>query len=88
WMQTPIADTPNNYVEVSKTLQGYSASVGKETFDVVLRIDLADGKILSATIDNPVAKVTRDCADEALTRCGPPRADPTLRRIEMSLLAR
>jgi hypothetical protein len=85
-MRPPVADTPNNWVQVRKTKTGYAASVGKETFDVELRIDLADGKILSAKMDNPVTKITRDCADIALTQCGEARQDPTLRRIEMSLL--
>lgn len=86
WMRAPVADTPNNWVQVRKTQTGYAASVGKETFDVELRIDLADGKILSAQMDNPVKKITRDCTDLALTQCGEPRPDPTLRRIEMSLV--
>jgi hypothetical protein len=56
--------------------------------DVATRdgIALADGKILSAKMDNPVTKITRDCSDEALTRCGEARPDPTLRRIEMALI--
>lgn len=86
WMRAPVADTPNNWVQVRRTKTGYTASVGKETFDVELRIDLADGKILSAKMDNPVIKITRDCTDVALTQCDEARPDPTLRRIEMSLL--
>ena len=85
WMRAPVADTPNNHVEVRKTTSGYAASVGKETFDVELRISLAEGKILSATMDNPVTKVTRDCSDTALTQCGEARPNPTFRHIEMSL---
>lgn len=84
WMRAPVADTPNNYVQVRKTTGGYSASVGKETFDVQLRIALADGKILSATMDNPVTKVTRECSDAALTQCGEVRPDPTFRHVDMS----
>lgn len=86
WMRTPVADTPNNWVMVTRTPDGYIASVGKETFDVELRLAIADGKILSATMDNPVTRVTRDCSDAALTRCGEPRRNPMSRRIEMSLL--
>jgi hypothetical protein len=86
WMRTPVADTPNNHVQVSRTKEGYSASVGKETFDVELRIALADGKILFAKIDNPVTKITRECSDAALTRCGAARLDPTFRHVEMSLV--
>jgi hypothetical protein len=86
WMRTPVADTPNNWVMVTKTPNGYVASVGKETFDVELRLAIADGKIISAMLDNPVTRLTRDCSDAALTQCGDPRRNPVLRRIEMSLL--
>jgi hypothetical protein len=86
WMRIPVADTPNNHIQVRKTNEGYQASVGKETFDVELHVALADGKILSASIYNPVTKITRDCVDVALTQCGDPRPDPVLRRIEMSII--
>jgi hypothetical protein len=86
WMRTPAADTPNNWVMVTKTPNGYVASVGKETFDVELRVALADGRILSAMMDNPVTRLTRDCSDAALTQCGQARRNPVFRRIEMSLL--
>jgi hypothetical protein len=86
WMRPPVADTPNNWVQVRKTATGYLASVGKETFDVELRVALADGKILSAKMDNPVKKITRECSDEALTHCDDARPDPTFRRIEMALV--
>lgn len=86
WMRSPVADTPNNFVQVRKTTDGYSGSVGKETFDVELRIAVADGKILSATMDNPVTKVTRECADATLAQCGEARPTPTFRHVEMSLV--
>jgi hypothetical protein len=86
WMRAPVADTSNNFVQVRKTATGFAASVGKETFDVTLNVDLSDGKILSATMVNPVTKVTRECSDAAVTQCGDLKPDPTLRRIEMSLL--
>jgi hypothetical protein len=86
WMQTPVADTPNNWVQVRKTATGYVASVGKETFDVALTVDLADGKILTATMDNPVVAIDRECADAALTQCGEAKPDRLVRRIQMSLV--
>jgi len=86
WMTAPVADTPNNWVQVRKTATGFAASVGKETFDVMLRVALADGRILSATLDNAVTKITRQCSDAAASQCGEPMPDPTLRHIEMSLL--
>jgi hypothetical protein len=84
WMRAPVADTPNNWVMVSKTRNGYTASVGKETFDVELRIAIADGRLLSATLDNPVTAITRECTDQALIQCGPARPSPVLRRVTMA----
>ena len=60
--------------------------LSKETFDVTLNVDISNGKILSARMENPVTKVTRACSDGALTQCGDAQATPTLRRIELSLL--
>lgn len=49
WMVAPVGDHPNNWVEVEKTAQGkYSAEVGKETFEVAIRLSLPSGRILSA----------------------------------------
>jgi hypothetical protein len=84
-MRARIADTPNNWVEVRRTADGFNASVGKETFDVTLDVAISNGKILSARMENPVTKVIRACSDAALTQCGNARANPIVRRIEMSL---
>ena len=86
WMRTPVSETPNNWVQVRKTETGFVASVGKETFDVTLNVDIASGKILSARMENPVTRVTRTCSDAALTQCGDAQATPIVRRIEMVLL--
>jgi hypothetical protein len=84
WMRQPVADTANNWVQVVRTATGYEASVGKETFDVELTIDLSDGTIISGTMTNPVTAMMRTCRNEALTQCGDPRPDNTLRVIEMT----
>jgi hypothetical protein len=86
WMRAPVADVANNWVQVEKTATGYDASVGKETFDVTLKVSLADGRLISARMVNPVTAITRSCSDEALTRCGDAKPDPTMRRIEMTLV--
>jgi len=86
WMQTPIADTPNNWVEVRKTQDGkFQAGAGKETFDVSLTISTADGRILSATMDNPVMTTNRECEDAALTRCGDAKVHTIHRHVEIVL---
>jgi hypothetical protein len=86
WMTKSVADTPNNWVQVTKTKAGkYLAAVGKETFDVEISVSLADGKILSGTIDNPVETTERECEDAALTKCGDPKPRGIRRQIEISL---
>jgi hypothetical protein len=74
WMHQAVEDTPNNWVEVRRTQDGkYSAAVGKETFDDVIKVCLADGKILPGIIDNLVITVERECDDAALTNCDDPK---------------
>jgi hypothetical protein len=74
WMTEPVGSRPNNWVEVAvQPDQRYRARVGTESFDVELQISRADGRILSATMHNPVDVVERDCTDRALTACGPSR---------------
>ena len=87
WMQTPVADTPNNWVDVKgKNGAGkYVAQVGKETFDVELKTSLKDGKILSATTDNLVQTRQRECSDATLLDCGEPTAHQIRRQIEIQL---
>jgi hypothetical protein len=86
WMRKPVADTANNWVQVQRTKSGkYLAGVGKETFDVEAKLGLADGKILSGSMDNRVETIECECEDAALTRCSDPRAHPIRRQIEISL---
>jgi hypothetical protein len=86
WMHKPVADTANNWVQVQKSRNGkYLAAVGKETFDVEISVSLADGKILSGSIDNPVETIERECADAALTNCSDPKPHRIRRQIEIHL---
>jgi hypothetical protein len=86
WMQTPVADTPNNWVEVDKLPGKFRASVGQEIFTDELTISLVDGKILSATMDNPVKTIARMCTDEALTQCDAPQSHEIIRKIQIVLV--
>ena len=73
WMLAPVGKAPNNWVQIQKEPGGrYAAEVGQETFDVNIKFSLATGKIISATMDNPVEVMRRDCDDLALTVCGAP----------------
>jgi len=86
WMEKPVADTPNNWVMVAKTPDGkYMAGVGKETFDVTIKVSLADGRILTGSMDNLVNASVRRCEDKALTKCSDPMPHPITRKIEISL---
>lgn len=86
WMQAPVADTPNNWIDVKKNASGkYVAQVGKETFDVEIKVSLKDGKILSATQENLVQIRQRECSDAAFVDCGPPSDHQIRRRIELHL---
>jgi hypothetical protein len=85
WMRAPVADTPNNWVQVRRQGEVYVASAGKETFDVELKVRLSTGAIVSATLDNLVNAVARDCRNAELTDCGEPRPNRTVRRIEIIL---
>jgi hypothetical protein len=86
WMQTPVADTPNNWVQVVKLPDKFFASVGQETFTDELTVSLVDGKILSATMDNPVKTIMRACTDEPLTQCDPPQPHEIIRKIQIVLV--
>jgi hypothetical protein len=87
WMKVAVADTANNWVEVAKTKDGkYEAGVGKETFDVTITVSTADGRILSAIMDNPVVTSSRVCEDAALTKCGVAQSHTIHRHIEIALV--
>ncbi|MGP8251657.1 MAG: hypothetical protein ACLQHF_06445 [Terracidiphilus sp.] len=86
WMQTPVADTANNWVEVVKQPDGkFGAGVGQEMFTVDLTVSLADGKILAGTMDNVVKTIERTCDDQALTQCGASVPHQIERKIEIAL---
>jgi hypothetical protein len=86
WMQKPVADTPNNWVEVKKLQDGkFEAAVGKETFEVELKVDLKDGKILHGSMKNPVTTIERTCTDASLTQCDAPKPHEIQRTIEITL---
>lgn len=89
WMKVPVSDTPNNWVQVSKQADGtFLAEVGKESFEVVIRLGLSDGKILSAVMDNPVDVHRRICRDAALVESGEPLRYKIHRHIELALIPR
>ncbi len=86
WMKTPVGAGANNWVQIVKTPEGkYEAGVGEETFTVEITISLADGHIVSATMENPVKTIERICEDEALMKCGDAKPHAILRQIEIAM---
>jgi hypothetical protein len=84
WMRVPVGRSPNNWVQVAKRDSGgFVASVGRETFAASIRLSLADGKVLSATLDNQVDVMERACRDSSLTLCSDPIRYRIRRRIEI-----
>jgi len=84
WMLSPIGSAPNNWVEVEKGSDGKTvAEVGLETFEDKIRVSLATGRIESATMENPVEVLQRDCEDAALTVCGTPIRYQIRRQISL-----
>jgi hypothetical protein len=87
WMQVPVADTANNWIDVKKNAAGkFVVEVGKETFDVEIKISLKDGKILAATLENLVQAHHRECSDAAYLECGAPTDHLIRRHIELNLV--
>jgi hypothetical protein len=84
WMRAPVADAPNNWIEVEKHGEKqFIAEIGKEIFEVEVNVSLKNGKIISAKIDNPVEVLSRDCEDVELSRCGEPKRFQIRRQIEI-----
>jgi hypothetical protein len=85
WMSERVGNAANNWVQVEKGSDGkYVAGVGQETFNVEIKVALATGRILSATMDNPIEVSERVCTDAALTACGTPERYTVHREITLS----
>jgi len=48
-------------------------------FDVHIKVDTRDGKIISAQMNNPVTAISHDCIDAAWSQCGDAKPDNILR---------
>lgn len=85
WMCDSVSGGPDNWVQVTTENGKFIAGVGKETFDVRMKVSLVNGKILSATMENLVKGREGDCQDRALTNCGNAYPFQISRHIEISL---
>jgi hypothetical protein len=85
-MRKPVADTANNRVTGQKMKdRKFLGAVGREVFNDEIVLSLSDGRILSATMDNPVQTLERECTDSSVTECGEPKSHFIRRKIEISL---
>lgn len=86
WMRSSVVDRKtNNWVEVSRDGQRYTAAAGEETFAAEIVLSRADGRILSASMVNPVEVKERRCVDAQLTDCGAPHRYEILRKVRIDL---
>ena len=84
WMKAPVGAGRNNWVQIVKKADGtFDTGVGLETFTVDITVSVADGHIVSATMDNPVITIERTCEDEALRKCEDAKRHEILRKIEI-----
>jgi hypothetical protein len=86
WMKVRVGKGENNWVEVEKSDGKYLAQVGEETFDVHIKLDTFDGKILSAELHNPVSFTARTCQDAALLNCDTATAGTLVRDVTLHLV--
>jgi hypothetical protein len=61
----------------------FIAGAGIENFEAKIRIALPSGRILSATMNNPVDITERTCSDAALTQCADETHYRILRKISL-----
>jgi hypothetical protein len=83
WMKVPVGPAANNWVQVVRAGDRYVAAIGQETFDVTVTVSLSDGRLLSATMVNPVEVMERVCSDRALEHCDAPRRYKILRNVSV-----
>lgn len=91
WMSNPVGDAHNNWVQVQKILGNkpngkdkYVAAIGQESFEADIQLDLPTGRIISATLDNPVDVLERSCDDAALAVCAAPGRYRIRRKITLT----
>jgi hypothetical protein len=84
WMRKPVAGAANNWTQVESHPTGkYTAAVGVATVEMRIIVDPANGRILSAVMDNPVEVLERVCDDVEAKRCGEPSRYRIIRTIEL-----
>jgi hypothetical protein len=85
WMNEPVGSLKNNWVQIQTTQdRGFLGEIGQESFEADIELAMPSGRILSATLDNPVEVKERACEDAALTVCGKATRYRILRQISVT----
>jgi hypothetical protein len=88
WMRSPVARGANNWTQVGRYPPGkYTAAIGSELIEVAVEVDLDGGRILAASMTNPLETIERECEDAEARRCGEPSRHKVLRTIELKAVA-
>lgn len=70
FMDSPVCGTtPNNFEEVQQSGTAFLALWGCEQFTATTVADRASGRIVSASLSNPLQLSAMECQDAALTQC-------------------
>ena len=85
WMNESFFDLPNNWYQIERNDEKFTAQVGKETFTSKITFDSTSSRILRASMENPVEFWSRSCDDAKLISCNSPKKHRIFRQIELSL---
>ncbi|MFC1745855.1 hypothetical protein ACFL35_17820 [Candidatus Riflebacteria bacterium] len=94
WMNVPIGQGKNNWVQIAKMKNMFGVSYGYEYFDVHIYIDPEDGKINYASMYNPVERLNRICKEiisknkkiTGIKNCSEATPQHTYRNITIELI--
>lgn len=91
WMKTPVVEGRfNNWVQVinvpSNDTTAHLVQVGSETFSADLTLKQENGRIVKASLNNPVQVREQFCIDQQLAQCQAERHYTILREISIELL--
>jgi hypothetical protein len=85
-MSEPVGAAKNNWVQVQRVEGGgFLGEIGEESFEADIVLDSVSGKIMSASLDNPVEVKERKCEDAALTACGEATRYRIVRQIALTV---
>ena len=76
WLKNQLGEPENNLFQIQKQADGkFMAFSGIEIVDTIMQIDIESGKILSASMHNPVVRQVAICYDEKGNGCEKPKQE-------------